>query len=65
MSFFDGRVFGLGNVFGMIRQGRNLGFDTKVDVYPQGYTPRNTRLKGERDKREEKWKLCKAKNKIG
>jgi len=53
MSFFvDGRVFGLGNVFGMIGQGRNLGSDNKVDVYPHGYTPRNTRLKGERDKRE-------------
>ena len=36
-----------------------------TNVYPHGYTPRNTRLKGERDKREEKWKLCKVKNKIG
>jgi len=58
-------AYGLCLGFGSFDQESSLSSDTKVGEYRHGYTPRNTRLKGERDKRKEKWKLCKVKNKIG
>jgi len=54
----NGIGIGLLNLFPRCVSG---GLESPFDVYPHGYTPRNTPLKRERDKREEKWKLCKVK----